>query len=65
MAVADVFDALTRRRPYKEAWSNQEAFAMLERMSGEKLDTDCVKALIDQQEEIEQIQEQFKEDPLG
>ncbi|HNH53127.1 MAG TPA: HD-GYP domain-containing protein [Nitrosomonas sp.] len=65
VAVADVFDALTSRRPYKEAWSNQEAFAMLERMSGEKLDTDCVKALIDQQEEIEQIQEQFKEDPLG
>ncbi|MFO1289944.1 MAG: HD domain-containing protein [Nitrosomonas sp.] len=65
VAVADVFDALTSRRPYKEAWSNQEAFVMLERMSGEKLDTDCVKALIDQQEEIEQIQEQFKEDPLG
>ena len=38
---------------------------MLERMSGEKLDADCVKALIDQQEEIKQIQEQFKEDLLG
>lgn len=65
VAVADVFDALTSRRPYKEAWSNQEAFAMLERMAGEKLDTDCVKALIAQQEEVEQIQAQFKENPLG
>ena len=27
VAVADVFDALTSRRPYKEAWSNDAAFA--------------------------------------
>ena len=26
VAVADVFDALTSRRPYKEAWDNQRAF---------------------------------------
>lgn len=65
VAVADVFDALTSRRAYKEAWSNQEAFAMLERMSGAKLDAECVKALIDNRNEVELIQAQFKEDPLG
>lgn len=62
VAVADVFDALTSRRPYKEAWSNQQAFTALQKMAGEKLDKDCVEALLALQKEIEEIQRQFKED---
>lgn len=65
VAVADVFDALTSRRPYKDAWSNNEAFAMLERLAGEKLDAECVKAMIDMRDEVERIQAQFRENPLG
>lgn len=65
VAVADVFDALTSRRSYKEAWSNEEAFNLLRKLSGEKLDTDCVAALIENIHEIEQIQQQFKEDIYG
>lgn len=61
VAVADVFDALTSRRPYKEAWSNDEAFAMLERLAGEKLDAECVQAMIENRAQVEQIQAQFKE----
>jgi len=64
-AVADVFDALTSRRPYKEPWSNDEAYAMIEQLSGIKFDADCVKALIDGREEIEEIQRHFKEDIVG
>jgi len=64
VAVADVFDALTSRRPYKDAWSNDEAFAMLQRMAGEKLDAQCVQAMIDNRTEVEAIQAQFKERPL-
>ncbi|MDH5446632.1 MAG: HD domain-containing protein [Gammaproteobacteria bacterium] len=59
VAVADVFDALTSKRPYKMAWDNQEAFAMLEKLAGEKLDGDCVSALISCQDEIKSIQERF------
>lgn len=44
-AVADIFDALTNRRPYKQAWDNDEAFAMLKQLSGAKLDAHCVNAL--------------------
>jgi len=55
VAVADVFDALTSVRPYKDAWSIDDAFAMLERMAGEKLDRDCVDALIDRRDEVEAI----------
>jgi HD-GYP domain-containing protein (c-di-GMP phosphodiesterase class II) len=65
VAVADVFDALTSRRPYKEAWSNDRAFSTLERMAGEILDPDCVRALRENREEVERIQRQFGENPLG
>jgi HD-GYP domain-containing protein (c-di-GMP phosphodiesterase class II) len=65
VAVADVFDALTSDRPYKKAWSNDEAFAMLKKMAGEKLDRDCVDAIINSRKEVEEIQAQFKEDKFG
>lgn len=65
VAVADVFDALTSRRPYKQAWSNEEAFSMLQRLSGIKLDGQCVEALVANRAEIEIIQQQFKEDTRG
>jgi len=65
VAVADVFDALTSDRSYKKAWSNDEAFAMLKKMAGEKLDRDCVDAIISRRREVEEIQDQFKEDKFG
>jgi len=65
VAVADVFDALTSSRPYKEAWSNDKAFALLEEMAGSKFDRDCVAALIAMREEVEAVQRRFREDALG
>jgi len=65
VAVADVFDALTSRRPYKDAWTNDDALALLQRMAGEELDAECVKVLIEQRPEIEHIQQQFRENPIG
>ena len=65
VAVADVFDALTSHRPYKEAWSNEKAFAMLKQLAGEKLDIDCVNALIQNRQKVEAIQQQFKENSYG
>ena len=65
IAVADVFDALTSRRAYKHAWSNDEAFAHLGQLAGVKLDRDCVEALASRREEIEEIQRRFREDPYG
>jgi HD-GYP domain-containing protein (c-di-GMP phosphodiesterase class II) len=65
VAVADVFDALTSRRPYKDPWTNDEAFATLRQLSGDTLDKDCVDAMVNNVAEIEEIQQQFKEDLLG
>jgi len=59
VAVADVFDALTSVRSYKAAWSNEQAFSELERMSHFKLDPDCVAALLGSQGEILKIQSGF------
>ncbi len=65
VAVADVFDALTSRRPYKDAWSNAKAFDTLKILAGETLDLDCVNALIENRQKIELIQQQFKENTFG
>ena len=65
MAVADVFDALTSKRPKKRAWSNDEAIATLKQLSDEQLDSDCVNALVCDLEEVTKIQQQFREDEIG
>ena len=65
VAVADVFDALTSRRSYKEAWTNEEAFVTLQQLAGDKLDQDCVDALFAHQEQVEEIQRRFKENTRG
>ena len=59
VAVADVFDALTSCRPYKEAWDNQQAIDVLNELAGEKLDADCVSALVNNLDKIERIQQLF------
>jgi HD-GYP domain-containing protein (c-di-GMP phosphodiesterase class II) len=61
IAVADVFDALTSKRPYKEAWDNDRAIALLKKLSGEELDGQCVEALCNNMERVVEVQVQFGE----
>jgi len=44
VAVADVFDALTSKRPYKEGWSISEALAWIREQSGSHFDPVIVEA---------------------
>ena len=44
VALADVFDALTSRRPYKEAWPVEKALALIDEESGKHFDPDVIKA---------------------
>lgn len=46
VAVADVYDALTHERPYKHAWTKEEAIAEIERQSGRQFDPQVVTALL-------------------
>ena len=63
VAVADIFDALTSERPYKHAWSNEEAFGLLRKMARDKLDADCVAALLANKRAIAEIQQRFQDPP--
>jgi HD-GYP domain-containing protein (c-di-GMP phosphodiesterase class II) len=46
VAVADVFDALTNVRPYKQAWPIERAFDFLLEQRGLKFDAACVDAFL-------------------
>jgi HD-GYP domain-containing protein (c-di-GMP phosphodiesterase class II) len=61
VAVADVFDALTSKRPYKEAWSIERATAMIKEQSGQHFDPLVVQALFDALEEIKEVYWKYKE----
>jgi len=46
VATADVFDALTSERPYKRAWTSEEAFDYMKAHRGTLFDPSCVDALV-------------------
>ena len=46
-AICDVFDALCSDRPYKAAWSTDEALAEIERLAGSHLDPDLVELFLE------------------
>jgi HD-GYP domain-containing protein (c-di-GMP phosphodiesterase class II) len=60
VTVADVFDALTTTRPYKPAWSTEDAFRLLGELAGSKFDAACVAALQENRPVVEAIQERFR-----
>src|SRR5690606_9197604 len=59
VALADVFDALISRRPYKEAWTIDAALAYLCAQRGRLFDPACVDALLRARERLLMICEQF------
>jgi response regulator RpfG family c-di-GMP phosphodiesterase len=65
VTVADVFDALTTTRPYKDPWPNDHAVAMLNLLAIDKLDPDCVAALCSREREVREIQERFADLPVA
>jgi HD-GYP domain-containing protein (c-di-GMP phosphodiesterase class II) len=47
VAVADAFDAMTTRRPYRESRPPSDALAELRRVAGSQLDPEAVEAFVD------------------
>ncbi len=62
VAVADVFDALTMKRPYKKAWPLEQARDYLSKNAGSHLDPNCVEAFIEGWTDVLGIHERYGED---
>jgi putative two-component system response regulator len=58
-AVADVFDAMTTRRPYKEAFTTEKAFSIMEECGGAQFDPDILQAFLENRQEFVRIKRQF------
>ncbi len=65
MAVADVYDALISRRPYKDAMSHDAARAYIEAHSGTHFDPQIVAALGAMHGEMQRIAREWSDDSLA
>ena len=61
VAIADVFDALTSVRPYKKAWSVEDALNHLRQQSDKQFDAKLVALFIDNIEQVLQYKSQFSD----
>lgn len=61
VALADVFDALISARPYKRAWTIDEALDLIRRESGRHFDPELVQVLMGCLPDLLQIREQWSD----
>ena len=61
IAIADVFDALTSVRPYKRAWSVDEAVALIREQSGKHFDPHLVNCFLARLDEIIEVRDRWAE----
>jgi response regulator RpfG family c-di-GMP phosphodiesterase len=59
VAVADVFDALTSARPYKEPWPVEKALDFLKEGKGGHFDPNCVEAFLSRLSDVLEIRDRF------
>jgi HD-GYP domain-containing protein (c-di-GMP phosphodiesterase class II) len=62
-AVADVYDALTSRRPYKEAWEHGQAVEEIQRLSGKQFDPVIGDIFTRLEHQFEAIRSRFPDEP--
>lgn len=62
IAIADVFDALTTERPYKKAWSVEDAVSTIEKDAGSHFDPKLVKVFLEILPQALEIKEQYAEE---
>jgi len=60
-AVADVFDALRSKRPYKEPWSVERTLEYIRDRAGKQFDPEVVDVFFDRLEDIHGIQRKYGE----
>jgi putative two-component system response regulator len=62
VAVADVYDALTTRRVYKDAYSHETARSFILEGRGKHFDPDIVDAFLESEDQFQTIRSQFADD---
>ncbi len=60
VSVADVFDAISNKRVYKDAFDFEESFKMLEEMKGKNLDPFLVDLFIENSDEVLKIYQKYQ-----
>ncbi|WP_462271036.1 HD domain-containing phosphohydrolase [Desulfobacter sp.] len=60
-AIADVFDALTTKRPYKEAWPVEKALNLIKEEAGEHFDPNLPPLFLDAIDEVLAVRDQWRE----
>lgn len=59
VAIADVFDALTSRRPYKQSWSFEEAIVLLKEEKNSHFDPKLIDIFVEHIDEVKKIHNDF------
>lgn len=62
VALADVYDALTSVRPYKKAWTPEDALELVIREKGQHFDPQLVEAFIELFDEIQSVSNQYSDE---
>jgi len=61
VAVADVYDALTSMRPYKPAWTTDDALGYVSSQVGKHFDPRLVEAFVGAKREVVQVQNEWRD----
>ncbi len=62
VSVADVFDALISKRPYKLPWSSKDALDYMAKHAGTQFDPVCIEAFFERLDSIQAIQKDFSDE---
>ncbi len=65
VAIADVFDALTSKRPYKEPFSLDRSVSIIRENTGSHFDPHIAEAFLSIIDEIEDIQKQYQQEGIS
>jgi response regulator RpfG family c-di-GMP phosphodiesterase len=64
-AIADVFDALTSVRPYKAAYTTEQALGIMKQARGEHFDPTLLDLFLDKLDAVLAIQQQYVSAPIN
>ncbi|MFP4476964.1 MAG: HD domain-containing phosphohydrolase [Desulfatibacillaceae bacterium] len=62
VALCDVYDALSSRRVYKEAWQEQDVLDEIEKCSGSQFDPEIVEIFFSRLDAMRAIQDRYKDE---